>query len=381
MEALRQAGTHAQQRTVARVLAWAAEAAPADPGAQTHHRLLRDQIELLAPLEAQIGHYERDLADHLVETPFVLLLGIPAINVVSAASYGAELGPIEHYLHHTKITGRAGIYPSRYQSDETDLPDGPLVGQRNARLRDAIFEIAHNLISHNLYFHAWADVREKRQWPSRKIHVAVACKFVRISYSMLAGRCVFQHPCTLGRDAILRKLFRFAQDQHLAPEEARSLLLRALRQLPGTARAEEARALLAELPKGIRRRRRSGPEPLSTILPEVIAQLDPGSATATARSTSGPPQPVEDPAPRAGALRTQRTPPLVLGQTLKRVWRSLSGRQRLIAGVGPSPHSYQCGALTRGNERDQSPARHTPLGSVENTHPVGTEKLRTQKPP
>jgi transposase len=299
LECVRQAGSHVQRRTVARVLQWAAEAAPPDPCAAVRHRLLGDQIELLALLEAQIGRYERDLAEYLVDAPVVLLLGIPGINVVSAASYGAELGPIEHYLHPTKITGRAGIYPSRYQSDETDLADGPLVGQRNARLRDAIFEVAHNLIHHNQHFKAWAELREKRKWSKQKIHVAVACKFVRISYWMLAGRTVFQHPCLGGRDVILRKLFRFAKEQGLSAQNTRSLLLRAVRQLPGGVHAEEARALIEDLPKGTRRRRRTGPVPIREILPEVIAHLMPGLCIATERSQPSPPHPAEDPSPRA----------------------------------------------------------------------------------
>jgi transposase len=257
--------------------------------------LLRDQIELLRPLEARIGQYERSLVDYLVDTPMVLLLSIPGINVVSTASYGAELGPIEHYLHPSKITGRAGIYPTRYQSDETDLADGPLVGQHNARLRDAIFEIAHNLLTHNDHFQAWAKLRENRKWSKKKIHVAVASKFVRISYWMVAVRTVFQHPCLGGRDAILRKLFRFAKSHGIPAQDTLSLLLRAGQQLPGGVREEEARALLAGLPKGPRRRPRSGPEPLGAILPRVIAWLAGGPSPETERSQPGQPQSAEDP--------------------------------------------------------------------------------------
>ncbi len=299
IEAVRQTGSYLQRRTVARVLAWAAEAAPPDPNAAVRHRLLGDQIELLRFLEAQIGRYEHDLADYLVDTPVVLLLGIPGINVVSAASYGAELGPIEHYLHPKKITGRAGIYPSRYQSDQTDRADGPLVGQRNARLRDALFEIAHNLLCHNEHFKAWGKLRENRKWPKKKIHVAVASKFARISYWMLAGRRVFEHPCMDGRDAIVRKLFGFAKDHAIPRQQTRSLLLRAARQVPGGVHDDEARALIEALPKGTRRRRGRGPVPLGEVLREVIAQLAPHLSTITERSQPSPPQPAEDPSPRA----------------------------------------------------------------------------------
>jgi hypothetical protein len=57
--------------------------------------------------------------------------------VVSAADLAAETGPIEHYAHARAITGRAGLFPSRYQSDQVDHADGPLAHLRNARLRAA----------------------------------------------------------------------------------------------------------------------------------------------------------------------------------------------------------------------------------------------------
>jgi len=291
----REEGHHPQHKTVARVLQWALQASAPDPSASVGHRLLCDQIDFLRFIEARIGQYECSLADYLVDTPGVLLLGIQGINVVSAGSYGAELGPIEHYLHPTKITGRAGIYPSRYQSDETDLADGPLVGQHNARLRDAIFEIAHNLIAYNPHFKAWAELRGKRHWAKKKVHVAIACKFVRISYWMLAGRTVFQHPCMAGRESILRKLFHFAKSHHIPAQDTLSLLQRAAQQLPAEVREEEARALLDDLPKGARPRHRNGPERLGEILPRVIAWLAPHLSTETERRQPSLSSPAEDP--------------------------------------------------------------------------------------
>ena len=40
---------------------------------------------------------ERDLAALLVQTPYLLLLSIPGINVVSAAELAGEMGPIGNY--------------------------------------------------------------------------------------------------------------------------------------------------------------------------------------------------------------------------------------------------------------------------------------------
>ena len=88
----------------------------------------------------------------LSQTPYVLLLSIPGINVVSAAEFAGEMGPIEHYAKPRAITGRAGLYPSRYQSDEVDHPNGPLVRLANHDLRRAILIIADNLIRCNEHF-------------------------------------------------------------------------------------------------------------------------------------------------------------------------------------------------------------------------------------
>jgi len=244
----------ARRDTVRRVLAWAADAASPDPAVAVRHRILRQQCDLLRSLEAVIAAYECDLADYLADTPFVLLLSLPGINVISAAGYGAELGPISHYLNPKKITGRAGLYPSRYQSDEVDRADGPLVGRRNARLRDALMEIAHNLIRCNPYFNQWAETRRQAKRRPNQIHIAVAQRFARISFCMLAGRRIFEHPSVRGHDAILVKLTGFAKAHRITPEATSNVLLRAATQLPAEARAEEREALADILPRKRRRR-------------------------------------------------------------------------------------------------------------------------------
>ena len=57
-----------------------------------------------------------DSAQGMLE--YVLLLAIPGVNIVTVADASAELGPIPFYLNANAITGRAGLMPSRYQSDQ-----------------------------------------------------------------------------------------------------------------------------------------------------------------------------------------------------------------------------------------------------------------------
>jgi len=66
----------------------------------------------------EIQALERDIAAYLAKTPYILLLSFPGVNVVSAGDFAGEMGPIENYLTAKSITGRAGLFPSRYQSDQ-----------------------------------------------------------------------------------------------------------------------------------------------------------------------------------------------------------------------------------------------------------------------
>src|SRR3954447_6334267 len=106
---------------------------------------------MMAWLEA-IRAVEGDLAGLLARTPYVLLLGLPGINVVTAAEFAGEMGPIGRYPKARSITGRAGLFPSRYQSDTVDRSDGALVRRGNHSLREVILRIADNLIRCNDYF-------------------------------------------------------------------------------------------------------------------------------------------------------------------------------------------------------------------------------------
>jgi transposase len=259
--------TTEQQRT--RILAWAANASEPDPAAQVNHQILCKELKYIRELQADIFQYERELVEYLVDSPYVLLLSIKGINVVSSTGYGAELDPIEHYMNANRITGRAGIYPSRYQTLDTDLPDGPLVGMRNLRLRDAIMEIAFNLIRNNPYFQAFAKQRSEAGWPFKKIAVTVAHRFTRISYLMVYRRVLFEHPCVDGRDPILKKLFDFAEVHEFTPDRTKELLSRAARQLPRSAHTEEAEALKKCLPK----RKSKSNQHIGQILEQVMNNL------------------------------------------------------------------------------------------------------------
>jgi len=271
-QSLRQAGIRFQRRTVQTVLDWAEQAAPGDVAAGQHLRIALALYDDRQRKTQEILALEREIAGLLVRTPYVLLLSFPGINVVSAADYGGEMGPIEHYANCKSITGRAGLRPSRYQSNQVDYADGPLVRNCNRSLRAAILGIADNLILCNHHFQHLAMRWSAQGKDPRDIHIRVGQRFCRISFQMVAGRQVFRHPCIQGRHYILDKLNAFHREHDTPMPELLRDLQAAIGQLPPREYAAEARPLQEEMQR-IQEGRRRGPQLLGDILPIVFARL------------------------------------------------------------------------------------------------------------
>lgn len=269
---LREAGVRYQTRTLDRIVAWATQAPDTPAEGPVHQRIMASLDDDRTAKLTQIATLESDLAELLARTPYVLLLSVPGINVVSAAELAGEMGPIGLYASSRSITRRAGLVPSRYQSDRINRADGPLIRQSNRSLRQAILMIADNLMSCNDYFRSLsAKWREAGNDP-RHSHVKVAGRFCRIAYQMVAGGRVFSHPCCRRRDYILNKLMKF-HAEHVTPMiQAQATLVSAVEQIPGSERAAEAVPLAEELAKATARRA-SGPRLIGELLPVVLARL------------------------------------------------------------------------------------------------------------
>lgn len=279
---LQEQGVRFQTPTLERVLTWARLAAAPDPRASIHHRVWLELDADLAEKTRQIHTLERDLAALLVRTPYVLLLSHPGINVVSAAEFAGEAGPISNYAHHRAITGRAGLFPARYQSDAVDRSDGRLVRCANRALRAVILLIAANLAKCNPHYRSLVEVWTAQGKDPRHSKVKVASRFCRVAYQLVAGRQVFQHPACRQRDYILQKLLAFHREHETPPGTLLADLSAAIEQLPRFAYAGEAAPLAVQLAQ-LRAARRRGPQPLGDLLPLVLARLGASDLQSTMR--------------------------------------------------------------------------------------------------
>jgi transposase len=270
-----------QRRTLERIVAWSHIAASPDPDVDMHHRIWSDLDDDRLEKSRQIHQVEGHVASRLARTPYVLLLSFPGINVVSAANFAGEMGPIAHYATAKAITGRAGLFPSRHQSDEVDHRNGSLVRCANRKLRAAILCIADNLIKCNGYFNARAALWKQAGKDPRDTHVRVADRFCRIAFQMVAGRQVFRHRAAQDRHMILDKLLTFHREHDSPAETMLADLQAATDQIPSRDHVAEAEPLQTLLEK-TRTARRRGPQPIGEILPQVLAKLTLGTVQSDA---------------------------------------------------------------------------------------------------
>jgi hypothetical protein len=194
------------------------------------------------------------------------------------------MGPIRNYARGNRISGRAGLYRSRYQSDEVDL-QGPLVRMCNRQLRAALLMIADNLVVCNSHYRALAALWSGKGQDPRHIRVKIATRFTRLVFQLVSGRQVLRHPGMRSRDAILDKLMKFHLEHGTPMIALLSNLQDAVTQLPSGSHAEEAAPLVVELKKVQASRR--GVKPIGEILPLVLARLGVGDLQSTvARESS-----------------------------------------------------------------------------------------------
>jgi transposase len=278
-------GLKARRDGVAKIVAWAASAPAVAPPSDLHRQILDTLDDDRLVKNQQISQLERHAAAAVAATPYVLLLVIPGINIVSAADLAGELGPIQFYPHGNAITGRAGLMPSRYQSDRVDRPNGPLRRRANRRLRDALMQAADNLVVNNHHFQAQATRWRAQGKDARWIRVKVAKSFSRLLFAMVAGRQLFPHPCRQESHYVLHKLMAFHQEIDTPMSQVVADVQAAAEQLPRSARAREAQPLQKRLEEVLDRK---GPQPLADILPIVLARLGKMSVQSGTSEDQGP---------------------------------------------------------------------------------------------
>jgi transposase len=197
---------------------------------------------------------------------------VTGINVVSAARLAGEAGPIEHDATARTINGRAGLYPSRYQSDEVDHADGRLVRQCHRKLRGAAMRVAENLIKCHPYYRGLSELWKPRKVDARDRRCRIANRALRMVYQLVGGRQRWRGRGVDG-EAVLAKLQEFHRVHHSPLDQTIRDVHEAVAWLPKSAHAAEAKPLVE-----LTRKRRRGPQRIGDLLLPLLIRL--GVATA-----------------------------------------------------------------------------------------------------
>src|SRR5262245_8588934 len=295
-----------QRPTLLRILGWARDAASADPDAELHRARAIALDDDRINKRKQIHSCERDLVAQLVRTPYVRLLALPGLNVIAAGELAGEVGPMAHYATARVITGQAGLFPRRYQSDRVDLSSGRLARRGNRRLRRALLQAADTLVRCNDHFGALAARWRAAGKDPREVHVRVAGRLARIAFRMVGDGGGYDHPACRGPEHALEKLADFHVKHNIDEDVMRTNLERAAAQLPppsgrpaaaapgeaaggGPRRAPSAGSSPAsgDGPPPARPGRGRGPKALSAILPEWLKRLGGEAAQVRESALSG----------------------------------------------------------------------------------------------
>ena len=256
-----------QTRTIERIVAWAAAAAEPSELAAIHTRQWQQLNEVRRLFDEQVAAAEREMAGFLVKTPYALLLSVTGINVVSAARLAGEAGPIEHYASARAINGRAGLYPSRYQSDEVDHADGSLVRQCNRKLRGAAMLVAENLIKCHPYYRGLSALWTQQKVDPRDRRCRIANRAMRMVYQLVGGRQLWRGKA-VNREYLLAKLHEFHCIHKTPLKQAMRDLHEAFGWLPKSAYAEEAKPLAQ-----LARRKHRGPQRIGDLMIPLLIRL------------------------------------------------------------------------------------------------------------
>jgi len=259
-----------QARTIERIVAWSGTAAEPSELATMYTRQWQQLNEVRRLFDQQIVAAEQELAGFLVKTPYVLLLSVTGINVISAARLAGEAGPIEHYASAGAIKGRAGLFPSRYQSDEVDHPDGSLVRQCNRKLRGAAMLVAENLIKCHAYYRGLSELWKQRKVDPRDRRCRIANRAMRMVYQLVGGRQVWRRK-GVDREYLLAKLQEFHRVHKTPIEQSIRDMNEAFRWLPQSAYAAEAKPL-----EELARKKRRGVQRIGDLLMPLLIRLGVG---------------------------------------------------------------------------------------------------------
>lgn len=158
---------------------------------KSYVKLLKTHQEILADIRAQIKEWAKLSLD------FSLLLSIPGIGEITAATILGEIGNILRFETSKQLTAFAGLDPSVYQSGNFRTKNSKISKRGSHYLRKALYQAtvagiskhSSGILNQTLYKYYTQKLEEGK--PSKVAIVATSHKLLRIIYGILSTKQPF----------------------------------------------------------------------------------------------------------------------------------------------------------------------------------------------
>ena len=156
--------------------------------------ILRQKVSLLMQLEEHLQELTDILIEHCQEKmrrDRDILTSMKGIGEKTAVNFLIEMGgDIKQFESHKKVIAMAGLDPALYQSGKIDKK-GKISKRGNRHLRRVIWLMTTKVIQFNERFKQYYLKRIKDGLPYKKAVLATAHKLIRVIFSMLTNKTLF----------------------------------------------------------------------------------------------------------------------------------------------------------------------------------------------
>ncbi len=172
-----------RRRVAERLVAASRDALPTRD-AVVARRVLSTDMALLADLDAQIEHAERELAALLPLSPFSTLTSVPGWGVVRVGNSAAALGDPDRWPGPRQVYRAAGLSPMQYES-AGKRRDGKISREGSVALRRALIDLGIGLWLSDPAAKAHAHGLKERGKHGGIITCALAHRATRIAHALV----------------------------------------------------------------------------------------------------------------------------------------------------------------------------------------------------
>jgi len=146
--------------------------------------MLDNHMEHLESLRRQVEAVDREITVRASKDEYVkLLLSMTGVDVYSALLIRSEIGDISRFSSYKKLISWAGLAPSLHQSGSVEY-HGSITKQGSRMLRWIMVEAARTAVNSDSRLSEFYE-RLKQRRGGQKAIVAVACKMLKIIWTML----------------------------------------------------------------------------------------------------------------------------------------------------------------------------------------------------